>query len=181
MRPTALAASAAAVLLAPGLSACAEDAPVEYSFESMEEVEPDLPAPGEAMPVLLEIGDTHTWDDGLSVGLSDVEQPDEDALGDSGGRDRVTFTVALTNDSDVPVQIDRIDWFCTGGVEGDDEAFDGDAHERPGTIQPGAAGVLEPACEMPAEEYELQLLLGLSRPGDAELAHEAVFFSGIVE
>ncbi|MGW8529223.1 hypothetical protein [Nocardiopsis sp. NPDC055824] len=181
MRPTALAASAAAVLLAPGLSACAEDAPVEYSFESMAEVEPDLPAPGEAMPVLLEIGDTHTWDDGLSVGLSDVERPDEDALGDSGGRDRVTFTVALTNDSDVPVRIDRIDWFCTGGVEGDDEAFDGDAHERPGTIQPGAAGVLEPACEMPAEEYGLQLLLGLSRPGDAELAHEVVFFSGVVE
>ncbi|MFJ9553263.1 hypothetical protein ACIRPH_05580 [Nocardiopsis sp. NPDC101807] len=181
MRPTAPVASAAAVLLAPGLSACAEEAPVEYSFESRQEPEADLPAPGEAMPVLLEIGDSHAWDDGLSVGLSDVELPDGDALGDSGGRGMVTFTVVLTNDSDVPVRTDRIDWFCAGGVEGDDEAFDGDAHERPEAIRPGSTGILEPACEMPAEEYGLQLLLGLSRPGDAELAHEAVFFSGIVE
>ncbi|OLT26556.1 hypothetical protein BJF83_20950 [Nocardiopsis sp. CNR-923] len=151
--------------------------------ETAEQGQVDASAPSEeAGPTVLDLAETHTWDDGLSVSLGDFERFNEDDLGYSGGLDWVKFTVRFENGSDAPVEIDRIERSCNvGGVEGDYEAFDAFAHEWPAMIQPGATGIWEPACEMPVDENELQFSLGLFGPDDVDPSHEVVYFSGTVE
>ncbi|WP_160051064.1 hypothetical protein [Nocardiopsis sp. FR26] len=180
MRTFPPAASALATLLA--LTACAQEPqPEDDTGLSEQDAAVDADAPSEETapePVILDLEETHTWDDGLSVALSEFERFNEADLGYPGDLDYVAFTVTFTNGSEAPVEFDQMARSCTvGGVEGDYEAFDHLAYEFPKMIQPGAEGVWQPACEMPAEESELQFMV---QPGDPAVYPE-VYFSGPVD
>lgn len=174
MRSTVPAAVAVA-LLATGCGAPAEDPAEESSPSSASESSP----PG---PTTLGFDETHTWDDGFAVSLSDFERFNAADEGYSDDIDYVTFTVTFDNGSEAPVELDRIMRSCqVKGVEVGTEAFSDLAHESPSMVQPGATGAWEPACEMASEETELQFSLEIYAPGDTDVAsYPEVYFAGEV-
>ncbi|MFE7461689.1 hypothetical protein ACWFMI_23425 [Nocardiopsis terrae] len=182
---TPITLAAATVLLLT--AACSTDdeqpetSPEESSVDSPDQDETHQEE-GDGTTVL-DLEETHTYDDGFEIGLSDFERFNEQDEGYSDDTDWMTFTVTFTNGTDAPVEIDRIERSCqVNGQVSDYEAFDHLAYEWPSMIQPGSTGTWQPACEMPTDADELQWDMAVFTPVD-EMgpSYPTVYWAGSVD
>jgi hypothetical protein len=132
---------------------------------------------------VLNLEDTHTYGDGLSVHLSDFERFNSADEGDGDDAEWFSFTVTFTNDSDIPVEIDRIVRNCqVDGQVSDPEAFEHLAHEWPTMIEPGSTGIWQPACEMAPDAEEFQWDMAVFTASDEdEPSYPTVYWTGTVD
>lgn len=188
MRTPVTAAMAAALLLV--LAACSGSDETAQP-EEVDEAAADQVDAGQDETVededdgttILGLDETHTYDDGFSIHLSDFERFNEADEGYPGDGEWVVFTVTFTNGTEEPVEIDRIERSCqVDGVVGDYEAFDHVQYDWPTMIQPGDTGIWQPACEMPADAEELQWDMAVFQPGD-EMgpSYPTVYWTGPVD
>ncbi|MGW8439099.1 hypothetical protein ACWGKS_28480 [Nocardiopsis sp. NPDC055879] len=185
--PMTLAAAAAVLLIAGACSSDEDSGQPEFDTNGAAAENPGDTAAEEDQEedgtVILDLEETHTYDDGFSIRLSDFERFNEQDEGYSNDVDWLAFTVTFTNGSEAPVEIDRIMRNCqVDGNTSDYEAFDHLAYDWPSMIQPGSTGTWQPACEMATDADELQWDMAIFTPNDeGGPSYPTVYWTGTVD
>ena len=138
------AALTTATLLA--LAACSgsddtDDAATEPATEAPTGEEPEPPA-------VIALGDTHTYDDGLSVSVALTELFAPNDYGNFGDDDQYAMlTATVTNDTGTPVEIGSVFQDCSlDGANVAHELFQDVTSYWPDLVQDGDEGTWQYAC-----------------------------------
>lgn len=168
MNPRYTAITAMALVLAMTACSTGTDTPVaELDQAQVEEADTTVDQPQEEeQGGSAELESTHTFDDGLTVTLDQVERLERSELSDPPGEPFVRFVLTWDNQTDTQLDMTLLSTNCTVGEPGRtvdtvyDEGHDVDPWIS-STLLPGNQVVATWGCEMEPDDTRLQVQLTL--------------------
>ncbi|WP_190232961.1 hypothetical protein [Streptomyces avicenniae] len=112
----------------------------------------------------LAVGETHTWDDGISMTVASLTEVTAESLGDlvevTEGHTPFRAEVTVVNDSEVPIELDLFQPFVVGATTGGeaDGLHLAEGYEPfGGRLAPGETKEFSPAFSIDTAEYGTEL------------------------